>query len=329
MRQLGVIVGLLLSLTVIGTLGIHFTTNEPWLESAYLAIVTLTTVGSRDVPVGNNPVAMVFVMSYLVLGLGVFSYGAFELGQLIVNAEFHRIWERGRMEKRIENLNGHYIVCGQGRMGTAICEYLHERKRPFVVIDKDREVLDALCRDNGWLYVHGDSTDDDILRAAGIERAKSLATTLATDADNVYVVLTARLLSPQLQIVARASDDDAIVKMQRAGATRVISPFSSGASKMARLMLNPNIEDFLEVTGSSNGGLELVDVMIAPENRYVGKKLAETDLRENGIMIIGIRRSEGATLIPPPGSATIEAGDCLFVFGDSNSVTKMLGEAAR
>jgi voltage-gated potassium channel len=181
-----------------------------------------------------------------------------------------------------------------------------------------------MCRDLGWLYLIGDATDDGILIRAGIRRAKSLATVLPTDADNVYVVLTSRLLNDKLQIIARAGDEKAVDKLQRAGATRVVSPFTSGAVKIARFMLNPSIEDFLEVTDDRGSQLELADIMISAQSPYVGKKLMETDLRERGIMVIGIRRANGERLMPPPGSAVIEAGDSLFAFGSSQAVNEMI-----
>ena len=173
------------------------------------------------------------------------------------------------------------------------------------------------------LILDFDATDDEVLTKAGIDRAQSLATVLPTDADNVYVVLSARLLSSSLQIVARAGEASAIQKLQRAGATRVISPFSSGAMKMARFMLNPSIEDFLEITDESGSDLELAEIQIQTDSQYIGKPLAKTDLREQGIMVIGIRRTSGKHIIAPEGTAIIEPGDSLFAFGNANSVNAL------
>lgn len=326
MRQLLVILVMLLVMVLIGTLGIHWTTEKGWMESAYLAVITMTTVGSREAPDKSDPDAMVFIMTYLVCGLGVFTYGAFTLGQMIVNAEIRRFWERRKMNHKIAALKGHYIVCGMGRMGSDICEYLASRKKPFVVIDRDEDVLDDMRREVDWLYVQGDSSEDETLQLAGVERATALATALPTDADNLYVVLSARMLAPKIQIVARASDDAAIVKLMRAGATRVISPFTSGAVKMARFMLNPSIEDFLEVTDSYGSELELVDMQIDKYSPYVGKKLLETDFRQRDVMVIAIRHPGGNSTMPPPGSAIIQAGDSLLVFGKSSSINELLAQ---
>ena len=318
MRQLIVISALLLGITAFGTIGIHALTDATWLESVYLAVITLTTVGSRDVP--ETPEGMFFIIVYMFGGIGIFTYSAFQLGQVIVNADFRRVLEKRRMQKKLDSLHDHFIICGIGRMGTAICEYLASKRQQFVVIDNNAQLLESFCREQGWTYLHGDATDDVVLQRAGIDRAKSLATVLATDADNVYVVLSARLLSASIQIVARASDEAAIQKLQRAGATRVISPFSSGAIKMARFMLRPSIEDFLDITHGSDNDLELAEVQIQSDSPYVDQQLADTDLRDQGIMVIGIRRSSGEHILAPEGSATIHSGDSLFAFGTPGAV---------
>lgn len=313
---------LLLTLTVFGTIGFRLTTNSSWLGSVYLAVVTLTTVGSRDA--ATNTPSTIFVIVYLVTGLGIFTFSAFQFGSWVVSAEFHKMLERRRMQNRISNLENHSIVCGQGRMGLAICEYLAERGRSIVVVDHDEDRITPVCQENGWPFVIGDATDDDVLKSAGIERAASLTTVLATDADNLYVVLSARMLNPEVKIIARAVDEKAVEKLERAGATRVVSPFRTGAVKMARFMLNPSIEDFIEIADSRGNELELADIQISPESDYVGRKLMETDLRSRGVMVIGIRRENGDRLMPPPGNAVIEANDCLFVFGNADAVNGIL-----
>lgn len=323
MRRFGLIVGLLLSLVTVGTCGIHYLTDRPWLQSAYLAVITLTTVGSEDVP-RDDPTAMLFIMAYLVGGISIFTYSAFQIGGIVVNAEFRGMLEKRRMEQQIQALSGHYVVCGMGRMGVAICEHLHTRQRKFVVIDSDAARLNEVARPRGWLHIHGDATDDNVLIAARLPHAAALATVLPTDADNVYVVLSARMQSAKLQIIARSSSDDAMKKLQRAGATRVVSPFSTGAVKMARFMLNPGVEDFLEIADRHGSPLELADVQMLVGNPLVGKSLDKTDLRQRGVIVIGIRRENGERLLPPPSSAVIQAGDSLFVFGSSGAVNAMI-----
>lgn len=327
MRQVLPIVGLLLLLTVIGTVGLRIIEGSSWLDSLFMAVITLTTVGYSDV-VELSSAGKIFIIVYLILGLGTFTYSAFRLGQWIVSIQMRSILEKRRMQKNINNLKQHFIVCGMGRMGETICQYLADRQKPFVVIDIDEERLRKSCEKNGWLFIHGDATDDAVLNSAGIGGASSLASVLPTDADNIYVVLSARMVSSDLKIIVRAGDEKAISKMEHAGATRVISPLSSGAVKIARFMLNPSIEDFLEIADSHGNELELADVQIPESSQYVNQKLMETNLREQGVMVIGIRRRDGERLMPPPGSAIIHAGDSLFVFGSSTAVNAMIGEVS-
>lgn len=325
LRSIAIRFSLLMGLAGGGACIIHWLRGASWLESFYLAFITLSTLGSRDVATGPHEDAlMAFMIVYIILGLSTFAYLAADVGRFILNAEFRKLIERHRMDRSIATLKDHFIVCGMGRMGTSICQYLSDRRQPFVVIDKDEEQLNAICTPRGWLYEIGDATSDADLRRAGVLTARSLATTLPTDADNIYVVLSARLLSSRIQIVARASEESAIEKMQRAGATRVISPFSSGAVKMARFMLSPSVEDFLEITDKQGGELELADVQIHPDSPYVGKQLSEIDLRKKGVMIIGIRRENGEKLLPPPSSAVILTGDSLFVFGSTAAVNALI-----
>jgi len=328
MRRLVFSALLVLALTAGGAVGIHLLTDRPWIESVYLAIITLATVGSEDVA-GRDEKTMVFVIVFLVCGMGIFGYSAFQIGAAVVDAQLRQILEKRRMDKNIGALRDHFVICGMGRMGSTMCRHLAARNQPFVVIDNDAARLEETAHTHGWMFVHGDATDDKVLLAAGIERARSVATVLPTDADNVYVVLSVRMLTPRVQIIARASDDAAMKKLERAGATRVVSPFSSGAVKMARFMLNPSIEDFLEVADEHGNDLELADVQIGEESPYVGKQLAQTDLRQKGVMVIGIRRANGERLLPPPGTAVLQAGDSLFAFGSAAAVNAMISNQER
>ncbi len=322
MRTVLTTIGLLLALTLFGTVGFRIFIGNDWVDCLYLAVITLTTVGSRDA--GIDTASKLFVVAYLATGLGIFTFSVFQLGSWIVSADFHTMLERRRMQKRISDLEGHSIICGQGRMGLEICEYLTERGRSVVVVDHDEERIQPVCEENGWPFIVGDATDDDVLKSAGIDRAASLTTVLATDADNLYVVLSARMLNPEVKIIARAVDEKAVEKLERAGATRVVSPFRTGAVKMARFMLNPSIEDFIEIADSRGNELELADIQISPQSNYVGRKLMETDLRTRGVMVIGIRRESGERLMPPPGDAVIQSEDCLFVFGNADAVNSIL-----
>ncbi|NNJ25871.1 potassium channel family protein [Alienimonas chondri] len=320
-RRFVVAGGMLVGLTAAGIVGFRMTESYNWLDAAWLAIVTLTTVGAYDEPLSPN--GKLFAMGYLFCGLGVASYSLFALGQTVVSTEFHRLWERRRMIQRIEAMSGHSVVCGLGRMGQGVCEYLARRERAFVVIDKDEDLLQEVCADRGWAWVAGDAADDAVLKEAGVDQAASLTTALPTDAENLYVVLSARLLSDKLQIVARATEERAILKLERAGADRVVSPLASGAVKMARFMLNPHVEDFLAIADDRDSDLELADVTIAEGSYLCGRSLKESGLSERGLMVVGIRRGDGERLMPPPPDAVLSAGDCLFTFGKGAAINSL------
>jgi voltage-gated potassium channel len=330
MRQIVSIVALMLALLAIGTLGFRLVEDLRWLDALFMAVTTLSTVGYTDeVAAGRSfsDAGKLFAVVYIVFGFTVFTYSAFTLGQLIVNAEFRRHWGRRRMDQTIEALHGHFLVCGVGRMGRTICHYLAKRGQPFVAIDRNEDRVARLREAHGWLAIVGDATSDQVLHKAGIARAAALATVLPTDSDNVYVTLSAHLLQPRLKIVARASDDAAVEKLQRAGASRVVSPYSSGATKIARFMLHPSIEDFFEIADERGRQVELADVLIGPNSPYAGKALSQTNLRDQGVMVLAIRKANGEQVMPPSGSTPIAAGDCLFVFGSSAAVNRMIQQA--
>lgn len=325
MRRMLATIALLLALTLTGVLGFRAVTGQDWLDCLYLAVITLSTLGSRDP--GTDTASQLFVIGYVALGLVFYTYAATTLGSILLSNDFRYALERRRMQNQINKLQQHAIVCGQGRMGFAVCEYLHHRRKPFVVIDSNQERVRAKCAKHSWLYVVGDATNDDVLKQAGIDRAIALTAALPTDADNVYVVLSARILNRSLQIIARANDEKAVEKLERAGATRVVSPITSGAQKMARFLLNPSIEDFLEIADEHGNNLELADIQLQPGSPYIGKRLLETDLGRRGVMVIGIRRASGERLMPPPGDAILQTADSLFVFGNSEAVNFVLGES--
>lgn len=325
MRRLLSIIALLIALTLIGVVGFRLVSGEGWLNCLYLTVITLSTLGSRDP--GSDPASQIFVICYITLGITFYTYAATTLGSILLSEDFRYALERRRMQKEINKLQKHAIVCGQGRMGFAVCDYLYHRSKPFVVIDSNEERVRAKCSKHNWLYVVGDATNDEVLKLAGIDRADALTAALPTDADNVYVVLSARILNRNLQIIARANDEKAVEKLERAGASRVVSPISTGAQRMARFLLNPSIEDFLEIADEHGNNLELAEIQLHPGNPYIGKRLTETDLGRRGVMVIGIRRDSGERLMPPPGDALLQTADCLFVFGNSEAVNYILGES--
>lgn len=322
MRRLTQIPLLIAALLLIGTIGLHLFTGQSLLDCMYQSIILLTTVGCRE-PAPLSDGTKLFIVGYLTCGIGVVTYGAVQFGQILMNTDLQALLERRRMEKDISRLTNHFIVCGLGRMGESLCEYLQSRRQPFVVIDENPNVFDEEFRLKQWKHICGDASQDEVLELAGVRNARGLTTVLPTDADNLYVVLSARLLCPTLQIVARASDDRASQKMTQAGATRVMNPLSSGAIRMARFMLSPSIENFVEVAESEGVDWEIADVQVPAESALVGLRLSETGLRDSGIMLLGVRKVTGQKIFPPPGNLVIEPGDNLFAFGNTEGVAKL------
>lgn len=323
MRQIARIFLILLGLTTFGTLGYHLIEGWSLFDSLYMTVITLTTVGYSEVN-GLHRGGRIFTMVFLATGLGTFLYGLTRVGDAMVHAQLGKWFGRRRLDNTVKQLSGHYIVCGFGRLGRRLCEELANRRLPFVVLEKDPEVVPP-CNELGWLYLVADATEDRSLLDAGIERARGLTTVLSSDAENLYVVLSARLLAKNLQILSRASSEKDAEKLRRAGADRVISLYATGATKMAQLLANPRVEDFFEVVNSKGRQLDLTEITVEPSAPYAGKRLAETTFREKGVVIVGIRLVNGELLLLPKGNDTIAPGDCLIALGRSDAIAELIG----
>lgn len=322
MRRLAWIVAVLVILTAIGTGWFWLVEGWTLLDSAYMTVITLSTVGYDAVrPLSDR--SRVFVIVYLVGGLGVFLFAVVQLGEMVVRAEL-RTWLRRRgMNSTLKSMKDHFIVCGFGRMGHTICRHLADRRLPFVVVDNNENTL-MDCEKQGWPCVRDDATSDRTLVDAGIERARGLAVVLDSDADNLYVVLSARLIAPELQIIARATDENSAHKMEKAGANRVVSLFTTGAATMAQLLINPHVEDFFEFVSGNGATLDLAEIRVAANSTCANRVLSETDFRKRGVIIVAIRRPDGEILLPPKASTKIQPNDVLIALGKVSAVSELL-----
>ncbi len=320
MRDLRRITGILILLPIAGTLG--FMIIEGWapLDALYMAMITITTVGYAEVRELSSA-GRIFVIFYLVAGLGIFFYGIVALGEQVIRAEIQSNLEKRKMDTHIKSMSNHFIVCGAGRMGRAVCQHLAAEGLPFVVIDSNDELIDDF-RAQGWHTIDGDATDDEVLINAGIQRAAALATVLSSDADNLYVSLSARTIAPELRIIARAVDESSAPKMRKAGADRVITLFGTSAMRMAQLMANPNLEDFFEVVSGPNAELDLAEIQVAADGPLVGKTLAEANLRERGVIVVGVRAASGELVFPPTADYHISPSDCLIALGSKATLSQ-------
>lgn len=306
-----------------GTLGYMLIEDWTLLDSIYMAVITLGSVGFREVhPL--SPTGMVFTILLIVFGVGIIAYSIGSFAQFMVEGHLYKIFGRRQVEKKIAKLTGHYIICGFGRIGSIICREFHTRPIPFVVIEQNAEFCEKIAAE-GYLYLQGNATEDEILLAAGIERARGLITAVTSDTENVYITLTARGLSPDLFILSRAGDEGSEKKLTRAGASKVISPYNIGGSRMAQAILRPSVMDFIEIaTAGQNLELQLEEIVVSGASRLAGLSLEQTGVRkEFGLIIVGIRSGAAPMIFNPPAETVITTGDILIALGPQPSIVKL------
>ncbi len=312
-KKILIIVSLILIVLSFGTVGYMIIENMSFLDALYMTVITVTTVGFGEVKKLSHD-GKIFTIFLIASGFGVFTYAATAGAQILVEGELKEIFKKKRIKKDIDKLKGHFIICGFGRMGQIICKELKANKMKFVVIDKE----ESLLKDReDILYLIGDTTKDEILKEAGIERAKGLITVLTTDAENLYVVLSARALNPKLFIVARAAEEEAEKKLKIAGADRVICPYHIGGLRIAQTVMRPNVVDFLEfVTRSEYMDIQIEEIRVSENSSLVGKSLSEARIgSEIGAIVIGIKRANGKIEFNPSAYTIINKNDILIVLG--------------
>ncbi len=297
-----------------GTAGYMVIEGWSFVDSLYMTVITLTTVGFREV----HPLSLsgrVFTIVLATFGAGTALYLVAVFASFVLHGELRDFFGRRKMEKAISSLSGHYIVCGLGRMGKVAVSELKPTEEKFVVVEKDPEVVPP---DTDLLYYIGDATDDAVLKAVGIERASKLISVLGTDADNLFVVLSARRLNPDLFIVARCEREGSESKMLAAGADKVVSAYRLGGMMIAHSALKPNVVDFLSLaTSSSHLDLQIEEVKVAAGSELAGKTLGECDIScRMGIILVAVIRPDGTMKFNPDMETVVSAGDTLIVMGE-------------
>lgn len=312
--QMGVAALTLLVVFVLGMIG--YMTVEGWnlLESFYMMVITLATVGFQEVrPLSD---AGRLMTAFIILGgVGGFAYLVGAFSQVLVEGHVHNFWGRLKVQKRIDKLSGHFIICGCGRIGSVVVREIVGAGQPVVVIEHSPEALERL-RQEDIPFVEGDATNDQILLQAGLMRAKSLITALTDEAANVYVTLTARQLNPEVRIIARASDPGHVARLKMAGANRVVLPNLIGGVSMAQNVLRPTVTNFLELAQRGNIDLQMEELPIGPSSQFAGKNIVESQLRPLfNLIVIAIQKPDGAMVFNPGPREVIEAGDTLLAVG--------------
>ncbi|HWR57275.1 MAG TPA: potassium channel protein [Thermodesulfovibrionales bacterium] len=322
------IVSLLLIALVIffGTAGYILIEGWATFDSLYMTLITITTVGYGEVHKLSHS-GRVFTLFLILFGVGTILYTFNNAARIVIEGEIQEIFGRKKVERRIRELKNHYIVCGYGRMGSVICKELREKDAEFVVVERQPSAIEGAETDT--LFIKGDATRDEVLREAGIERAKGLISVLPTDAENLYVVLSAKVLNPDLNIVARAGEEGSEQKLLRAGADRVVSPYHIGGLRIAHTVLKPSVVDFIEfATRSGNIDLQMEEIYVHEGASIAGSTLDHCGIgRELGIIIVAIKRIGGDMRFNPTFKTVIKPGDILIALGE-NTKLKLLEEMA-
>jgi len=310
---------LIMGVILFGTIGYSAIENWNLFDSLYMTVITLTTVGYNEVHGLSQP-GRIFTIVLILAGVGTMLYSLGVGAKVLLEGELREILGRRKLSKKIEELRNHYIICGFGRMGRIICREMIQYKAPFIVIEKEQNVFALIDKD--ILAIHGDSTQDAVLKEAGIERAKGLISVLSTDADNLYVVLSARGMHPRLRIVARASDEGVEQKLFRAGADNVVSPYFIGGLRIAHSILKPAVVDFIEfATRSGNIELQMEEIKVKETSHILNKALDECGIRkELGIIIVAIKREAGEMEFNPRSTSIIRKGDTLVAMGETKQL---------
>ena len=307
---------------VLGTFVFH--TIEGWsiLDSLYVTSQTVTTVGFGDLT-PKTTFGRAFATVFMLVGVGVVLYALTATVQSIVQSELINTFGQRRRSRKMSKLRGHFIICGAGRVGSHLVRNLFNSNDTLIVIEKDPEKVAELTEIGVTVLVR-DATLEETLREARVEHARGLAACLPDDADNVYVVLTARDLNPSLHIVARAVEEQAEAKLIRAGANRVVAPTIIGGHRMAVALTKPAVGDFIDSITANKLELGFEQLEVEPVSVLVGRKLSETNIRaELDIVIVSIRRVDGEIVFNPSGEATIRAGDMLIAIGRSETLMQL------
>ena len=327
LRNLRTIGLLLLVVMAIGTAGYHYIEGWPWFDGFYMVVTTLTTIGYQEVhPLSHT--GRIFNLFVIVSGVSLLLLGVGALSQALLEFELQSFFGRRRMEREIGRLNGHFIICGMGRVGRSVARELDRKPVPFVIID-NAEVKRQRFASESWLVLAGDATQEQTLRDAQIERAQGLIAATTTDATNLYIVLTARGLNPHLKIIARASEDGAEKHLLTAGADSVVSPYSFAGQRIAQSLLRPHVVSFLDTATTHLGmDLEIGEIHIKPASTFAGKTLESSRIRqERGVIVLAIKRQDAMRFNPPPDER-IEPDDCLIAMGEPGQLRRLEQTAA-
>ncbi len=312
----------LLIIIIAGTLGYHLIEGWSFLESLYTTVQTISTVGYGDYTPQTGK-GKLFTIVLIIFGVGTMLYTVGMLAETMVEGRLRALAGKGKQGKMIEKMKNHYIICGCGRIGQLICRELKADKMDFVVIDSNPEVIQKI-EEEGFVYYRGDATQDKSLLGAGIKRAKGIVCVLPTDAENLYVILTAKELNPKIYVLSRSEEEESEHRLLRAGAERVMSPYTLGGMRMAMAILRPAMLDFIEITTRRQSlELRMEEISVCEGSPTIGKSLEESEIRHNfGLIIVAVKKDSGKMIFNPLASYVIEKGDKLIAMGEDENMSR-------
>ena len=323
MKKLRLAFTLLFSTIVFGVLGYRFIEDMSYFDALYMTVITISTVGFQEVHPLSIP-GKIFTMLVISTGIMIGAYTIGTLVRMFIEGELSKTFGRIKVEKKIAELKDHYIICGYGRIGSLVCKELREHRKDFVVLENNPSAIERMEL-NKILYLPQDATVEEALIEAGIMRSTGIVTAVGSDSDNVFITLTAKGLNPDIFILARASDEKDEIKLKRAGATRVVSPYLIGGKRMAQVLVKPTVVDFIDIADmESTYGLEMDEFHIAPESQLVGKNLIESNLRKDfGVIIVLIKKRTGEMIFNPLPIEVLGANDTLVLLGKVQDIQRM------
>ncbi|OFV90168.1 MAG: hypothetical protein A3G76_12615 [Acidobacteria bacterium RIFCSPLOWO2_12_FULL_65_11] len=321
-------VALLVLVVAWGTAGYMLIEGWSAWDAFYMTIITVTTVGYREIHELSRA-GQAFTVAVLLSGVGAALYTFTLLATVIVEGGIPGRLQRWRRRRMLDTIKDHFIICGYGRIGSMIAQQFRRQNVPYVIVERDPDRLQTAI-EAGALAVEADASREDVLKRVGIARARGFIAAVGTDAENVYAVLSARVLRPDLFIVGRAETEDATVKLKRAGADRVISPYQIGAVQMAQTALRPAVVDFVELaTNADNLELAMEEITIASDSELADRSILDANLRQRfGVIVVGIQREDRRMEFNPEPEVAIRAGDKLVVLGRPDSLKRLETEAA-